>query len=323
MKRASVFFKRLLWCAALALPLGTASAAWPDRPVHIIVPYDAGQGADTLARLLAQTLIKTLSQPIVIDNRGGAGGNIGTGMAARAPADGYTFLLGTNATNAANEFLYSDPGYSAKDFAGVAMLGLLPMVICSTSPDLPDNSIAQLIEKARAQPDTLNVGLTSTTARVVHAEFVKAAQAPLFGVLYKSSGQAMNDVLGQQISLMIDTVTATRAYVQSGKLHALGITSPKESVLLPGIKTVAEQGVPGFSVVAWDAVFAPRGTPAPIVERMSQLIQAALKQPELRQKLLDNGVEPLEMGPAQLDAFIQVERDKWGGAIKEAGIHAD
>lgn len=324
MKPMSSFLKRLLWGALLAMPLGTAVAAWPERPIRLIVPYAAGQGADTLARLLSQALSKTLAQPIVVENRGGAGGNIGTGLAARAPADGYTFLLGTNATNAANGFLYANPGYDAgKDFAGVAMLGLLPMVICSTSSDLPANGVAQLIDRARARPDTINVGLPSTTARVVYAEFVKEAKAPLFGVIYKSSGQSMNDVLGGQIPLIIDTVTATRAHILGGKLHALGITSRQASALLPGVSPVSVQGVPGFEVVAWDALFAPRGTPEPVIAQMSQLVQTVLQQPEFRQKLLDNGVEPLVMGPSQLDAFVQAERGKWGSIIKEADIRAD
>lgn len=314
-----------LGAAALGgLPQAAAAQAWPDKPIRIIVPYAAGQGADLLARLVSQELGKRLNQPIVIENRAGAGGNIGSAAAARAAGDGYTFLFGTNATNAANEFLYANQGYDpSADFAGVAMIGLLPMVICTSAADLPANSVAELIERARAQPNALNVGLPSTTAQVVFAEFVKSAKAPLFAVKYKASGQSLTDTMGGQIPLVIDTVTAARPYLSSGKLRAVGITSLKASDMLPGVKPVSEQGVPGFDVVAWDALFAPRGTPPAIVQEFSEHIRHVLEQPEMRRKMLDIGVEPLVMPPAQLDAFVKDERQKWGAIIKAAGIRIE
>lgn len=317
-------------CALLASVLtawslpAMAQKAWPDRAIRIIVPYAAGQGADVLMRLVAQDLSKSLDQPVVIDNRAGAGGNIGTAAAGKSAPDGYTFLLGTNATNAANEFLYANLGYNpAADFEGVAMVGLLPMVISTSSSEIPTNGVAELIALARAKPNTLNVGLPSTTANVVFAQFVLAARAPLFAVKYKSSGQSMTDMLGGQIPLTIDTVIAARAHIASGKVRALGITSLKASEMLPGVKPVSEQGVPGFDVVAWDALFAPRGMPPEAVQKMSEHVQRALDQPELRRRMLEVGVEPLFMGPAQLDTFVKAERIKWGGIIKAADIRVD
>jgi tripartite-type tricarboxylate transporter receptor subunit TctC len=308
---------------AWALP-AAAQPTWPDRLIKIIVPYGAGQGADVLMRLVASELTKSLNQSIIVENRAGAGGNIGTGLAAKSAPDGYTFLLGTNATNAANEFLYPNPGYNAStDFDPVAMIGLLPMVICTSASDLPTNGIAELIARARAKPDTLNVGLPSTTATVVFAQFVKSAQAPLFAVKYKASGQSMTDALGGQIPLVIDTVTAARPHITGGKLRALGITSLKASDMLPGVKPVSEQGVPGFDVVAWDALFAPRGTPPEVVQKMAEHLQRVLQRPDMRSKLQDIGVEPLFMGPSQLDAFVKDERRKWGGIIKAADIRLD
>ncbi|MEB2399115.1 MAG: tripartite tricarboxylate transporter substrate binding protein [Alcaligenaceae bacterium] len=305
--------------AAAALP--AAGQGWPERPVRIVVPYAAGQGADILARLLADELAKRISQPIVVENRAGAGGNIGTAAVARAPADGHTFLLGTNATNAANEFLYDSPGFNAAtDFAPVAMIGLLPMVISTSTADFPVNGIPQLIEQARAKPDTLNVGLPSTTAQVVFSEFVRAGKAPLFAVRYKSSGQSMTDAIGGRIPLVIDTVTATRPQVEGGKLRALGITSLKPTDMLPGVKPVSEQGVPGFDIVAWDALFAPRGTPADAVKSMSDHVQAILRQADVRKRMQDIGVEPLIMNADELGEFVKNERKKWGDIIKEAGI---
>ncbi len=301
-----------------------AQTAWPDRPIRIIVPYAAGQGADVLMRLVAHDLSRSLNQAIVVENRAGAGGNIGTAAAARTTPDGYTFLFGTNATHAANEFLYANLGYNpGSDFDSVAMVGLLPMVIGASTADFPVNGIAELVAQARAKPDTLNVGLPSTTANVVFAQFVSAAQAPLFGVKYKASAQSMTDALGGQIPLFIDTVTAARRHLDGGKIRILGITSLKASEMLPGIKPVSEQGVPGFDIVAWDALFAPRGTPREIVQKMSEHVQRALQQPETRRKMLDIGVEPLFMNPTQLDSFVKEERLKWGGVIKAAGIRIE
>lgn len=304
-----------------AVSLPSAAQSWPDRPVRIVVPYAAGQGADILTRLVADELAKRISQPIVVENRAGAGGNIGTAAVARAPADGYTFLLGTNATNAANEFLYDSPGFNAgTDFAPVAMIGLLPMVISTSTKDFPVNGIAQLIEQAQAKPDALNVGLPSTTAQVVFSEFVRAGKAPLFAVRYKSSSQSMTDAIGGRVPLVIDTVTATRPQVESGKLRALGITSLKSTDMLPGIRPVSEQGVPGFDIVAWDALFAPRGTPAHAIKAMSDHVQAILNQPEVRKRMQDIGVEPLVMNSDELADFVKNERKKWGDIIKQAGI---
>lgn len=309
--------------ATVVMPTA-AQTPWPERPIRVIVPYAAGQGADVLMRLVAQELSKSLNQAIVIENRAGAGGNIGTAAAAKSAPDGYTFLYGTNATHAANEFLYASLGYNpASDFDAVATVGLLPMVIATSAPDLPTNGVAELIARARANPNTLNVGLPSTTANVVFAQFVKSAQAPLFAVKYKASAQSMTDTLGGQIPLTIDTVTAARANILAGKLRALGITSLKSSDMLPGVKSVAEQGVSGFDVVAWNALFAPRGTPSEVVQKMAEHVQRALQQPETRRKMLDSGVEPLFMGPAQLDSFVKDERNKWGGVIKAAGIRIE
>lgn len=297
-----------------------AATDWPNKPIRIVVPYAAGQGADVLTRLVADNLSQSLGQPIVVENRAGAGGNIGTAAVARSTGDGYTFLLGTNATHAANEFLYPDPGFKPEDFAAVAMIGLLPMVICTTAPDLPENGIAALIEKARKEPDTLNVGLPSTTAQVVFSEFVRSANAPLFAVRYKASAQSMTDVMGGQIPLVIDTVTAARPHIQSGRLKALGITSLRASDMLPGIQPVSEQGVNSFDVVAWDAFFAPRSTPPEIIERFSAALGQAMADPALQQRMRDIGVEPLFMPPNELATFVKGEREKWGGIIREANI---
>ncbi len=274
---------------------GTAAAeTYPAKPVRIIVPYQAGQGTDVAARYFAEHLSKALGQNFYVDNKPGAGGNIGAEAAAHAVADGYTLLMGTNATQTMNEFMYTSTGFDpAKDFAPIILVGMLPMVIAA-NPSFAANSV----EKDRAG-------------------------APLFGIPYKGSGTAMTEVMGGQVQLIIDTVTATRGHVASGKLKALGITTLKASELLPGVKSVAEQGVAGFEMAGWNAFYAPRGTPQPVVDLLNAEVTKILAQPEARQRLLGLGFEAAGGTPGSLAKFEQRERSKWAPLIKAAGLKGD
>ncbi|MDP1964466.1 MAG: tripartite tricarboxylate transporter substrate binding protein [Reyranella sp.] len=309
--------------AGLLLGLPAWSQAYPAKPVTIIVPYQAGQGTDVAARLFAEQLTKALGQQFIIDNKPGAGGNIGTAAAARSAGDGYTLLMGTVATQTMNEFLYSSVGYdSDKDFAPVILVGMLPMVI-SANPSFAPSTIPELVTAAKAQPDKLNIALPSTTARIVFELLKTRTGAPLFGVPYKGSATAMTEVMGGQVQLTIDTATASRGHVQSGKLKALAITTLKSSELLPGVKSVAEQGFPGFEVTAWNAIYAPRGTPKAIVDRLNAEVAKILAQPETRQRLMQLGFEPAGGSPEALAAYEKQERAKWGPLIKAAGLKGD
>ena len=317
--------KLFVSAAALIAAFGMSAHAqtYPTKPVTIIVPYQAGQGTDVAARLFAEQLSKAMGQQVIVDNKPGAGGNIGTAAAARSPADGYTLLMGTVATQTMNEFLYPSVGYdSDKDFAPVILVGMLPMVI-SANPLFAPNTIAELIAAAKAQPDKLNIALPSTTARIVFELLKARTGAPLFGVPYKGSATAMNEVMGGQVQLTIDTATASRGHVQSGKLKALAITTLKSSELLPGVKSVAEQGFPGFEVTAWNAIYAPRGTPKEIVDRLNAEVTKVLAQPETRQRLMQLGFEPAGGSPEALAAYEKQERAKWGPLIKAAGLKGD
>ena len=317
MKRVALVLLALL----LALPV--AAQTYPNRPVRMVVPYQAGQGTDVAARLVAERLGAVLGQQVVVDNKPGAGGNIGTDAAAHSANDGYTLLMGTVATQTMNEFLYPSTGYdSAKDFAPVILVGMLPMVI-SANPEFPANTIPELIAAAKAQPDKINIALPSTTARLVYELFKARTGAPLFSVPYKASATAMTETMGGQVPLIIDTATATRGHVQAGKLRAIAITTPKSSDLLPGVKSVAEQGVDGFEVTAWAALYAPAGTPKEIVTRLNAEVAKILAQPETRQRLLQLGFEPTSGTPAELADFEKKERAKWGPLIKAAGLKAD
>jgi tripartite-type tricarboxylate transporter receptor subunit TctC len=309
--------------ASLLAGLPAWSQAYPTKPVTIIVPYQAGQGTDVAARLFAEQLSKAMGQQVIVDNKPGAGGNIGTAAAARSANDGYTLLMGTVATQTMNEFLYPSVGYdSDKDFAPVILVGMLPMVI-SANPSFGPSTISELIAAAKAQPDKLNIALPSTTARIVYELLKVRTGAPLFGVPYKGSATAMNEVMGGQVQLTIDTATASRGHVQSGKLKALAITTLKSSELLPGVKSVAEQGFPGFEVTAWNAIYAPRGTPKEIVDRLNAEVAKVLAQPETRQRLMQLGFEPAGGLPEVLATYEKQERAKWGPLIKAAGLKGD
>jgi tripartite-type tricarboxylate transporter receptor subunit TctC len=315
--------KSLKWAAGLlALLWSCASVAqtYPTRPVRIIVPYQAGQGTDVVARYFAQQLSRTLGQRFYVENKPGAGGNIGTEAAAHSEADGYTLLMGTNATQTMNEFMYPSLGFEpAKDFAPIILVGKLPLVI-SASPSFAGNSVADLVAAAKATPDKIDIALPSTTARVIFEFLKKRTGALLFGVPYKGSATAMTDVLGGQVPLIIDTVTAVRGHIADGKLKPLGITSLKSSELLPGVKPISEQGVPDFEMAGWNAFYAPRDTPQPIVDLLSNELAKALSKPETRTRLLELGFDPAGGTPADLARFETQERSKWGPVIKATGL---
>ena len=322
MKMKAITFLAAL-SASLLAGLPAWSQAYPAKPVRIVVPYQAGQGTDVAARLFAEQLTKAMGQQFIVDNKPGAGGNIGTADAARSAPDGYTLLMGTVATQTMNEFLYPSVGYdSDKDFAPIILVGMLPMVI-SANPSLPASTIPELVAAAKAQPDKLNIALPSTTARIVFELLKERTGAPLFGVPYKGSATAMTEVMGGQVQLTIDTATASRGHVASGKLKALAITTLKSSELLPGVKSVAEQGYPGFEVTAWNAIYAPRGTPKAIVDQLNAELAKILAQPETRQRLMQLGFEPAGGSPEALAAYEKQERAKWGPLIKAAGLKGD
>lgn len=312
-------------CLLVGVLCGTSAMAqaYPAKTVRIIVPYQAGQGTDVVARYLAEHLTKSLGQTFFVENKPGAGGNIGAEAGARSAPDGYTLMVGTNATQTMNQFMYASLGYDpAKDFAPIVLVGMLPMVIAA-NPTFPPNSIPELVTAAKTKPDKINVAMPSTSARLAFELLKDRTGAPLFGVPYKGSATAMTEVMGGQVQLTIDTVTAIRGHVASGKLKALAITTLKASDLLPGVKSVAEQGVGGFEMSPWVALYAPHGTPQAIVDTLNAEVMKILARPETRQRLSQLGFEPVGGTPKQLAAFEQQERAKWEPLIKAAGLKAN
>lgn len=312
--------------AALTLMLHGASAPaqpYPARPVKIVVPYPAGQGTDVAARYLAQQLAKQIGQNVIVENRAGAAGNIGAQYVAKSAADGYTLLMGTNATHAAAPFLFVNPGFDPDaDFEPVALTGILPMAIV-TVPGNPIDSVQKLADAARAKPDTINVAVTTTTSRSTLELFRQQARAPLFAVLYKGSAQSIADVIGGQVEFMVDTVASVRAQITSGRLKALAITSLASSELLPGVKSVAEQGVAQFQIAGWNVLYAPKGTPPEALRLLSGELVKVMALPETRERMLALGVDPQSQTGAELTAFLRAERTKWGQLIRAMGIKAE
>ena len=313
-------------CAAAALLAFAALAAaqgYPNKPVKIIVAYQAGQGTDVATRYIAEQLNKALGQAFFIDNKPGAGGNIGTEAAARSAPDGYTLTMGTNATHGTNQFLYDSVPFDAeKDFEPVILIGSFPMVIAA-NPSFPGNSVADVIAAAKSAPKSADIAMPSTTARIVFELLKAQSKAPLFGVPYKGSATAMTDTIGGQVPLIIDTVTAVRPHVAAGKLKAIAVTSLRGTDLLPGVKPVAEQGLAGFQVIAWNALYAPKGTPKEIIQILNAEVNKILAQPESRAKLKDLGFDVGGGTPEQLAEFGRSERRNWGPLIAGAGIKAE
>ena len=304
-----------LWTSSIVSAQG-----YPTKPIRVIVPYQAGQGTDVATRYLAEQLGRALGQALVIENRAGAGGNIGAAEVARAAPDGYTLLMGTNGTHVLNQFLYpSMPFDPEKDFEAVALVSTFPMVVLA-NPNAPYKNMADLLADAKARPDVVNVGLPSTTSRLVLELIQKQSGMVMRAVPYKGSGTSMTDLMGGQVLVAIDTASAARPFVASGKLKALAVTSLKDSALLPGTPPAASEGLEGFQVIAWNGLYAPHGTPAAIIQKLNAEIAKILALPEARQRLLELGHEAAGGTPDSLARFARTERDKWGPLVKSAGM---
>jgi tripartite-type tricarboxylate transporter receptor subunit TctC len=311
----------LALCAALAGATG-AQAAYPDRPVKVIVPFAAGGGADIVARLVFKGVSEQLGQPFIIDNRGGAGGIIGADAVAKAEPDGYTLLLGQSGPNAINPSVYSKLPYDArKDFAAITQLTSYPYVV-AVKKQLPVGTLKELIEYARQRPGTVTVSTAGqgSSAHLAVELFMRQANVALVPVPYKGAGPALLDVVGGVVDMTFGDAASASKQAQAGNVKAVAVTGARRSPLLPDVPTVAEAGVPGYEASAWHGVLAPRGTPEPIIQTLWAAIGKVLADPALKQRLAQDGIETVGSTPQDFDRSLQAEIEKWHKVVDDAGI---
>ncbi|MFO1304742.1 MAG: tripartite tricarboxylate transporter substrate binding protein [Burkholderiales bacterium] len=309
--------------AFAACPL-VATAQYPDRPVLVVVPFPPGGGGDTLARTVMPKVSDALGQPVVIENKPGAGGNIGSVAVARAAPDGYTLLYGTNGTHAINQTLYRQPGFDAeKDFTPVSRLTEIPAVLV-VNPALPVKSVAELVAYLKANPGKVSFASAGngTTSHLAGVMFASLAGVDIQHIPYKGGAQAITDVMGGRVEMMIDVMPNVYPHIKSGKVRGLAVSTGKRTPAAPDLPTIAET-VPGFEVSAWDAVFAPAGTPKPVVDKLNAAVRKALDDPALKEALLTRGTVTVAGTPEELAKFVTSENARWGKVVKQTGAQVD
>ncbi|WP_421954316.1 Bug family tripartite tricarboxylate transporter substrate binding protein [Polaromonas sp.] len=318
--------------AAVALGTGllasvpaAAQAAYPSKTITMIVPFSAGGTTDILARIVSQALTAELGQSVIVDNRAGAGGNIGGQAAARATADGYTLFMGTVGTHAINATLYKKmPFDPIKDFAPLTRVANVPNLLVA-NPKQPFKNVKELIAYAKAHPGELNFG-SSGNGSSIHLSgelFKTMAKVDMQHVPYKGSAPAVTDLLGNQIAIMFDNMPSAIQHVRSGKLRPIAVTTAKRSPELPDVPTIAESGVPGYEATSWFGLFAPAGTPPAVVSRLNTAIVKVLAKADVKKKINEQGAEVYSETPEQFSAFIQKESVKWGKVVRESGASVD
>ena len=309
--------------AAFAAAPAWAQGKYPERPITFIVPFAAGSATDQLARALGASIAADTKQAVIVDNKAGASGMMAAQAAARAPADGYTVLISTNTTHAANEHLYKKLPYDpVKDFVPVTGLGKGGQVLVVRA-DAPYKSVADLLAKAKKEPGKLSFGSGSSSSRVAGELFKQLSGTDILHVPYKSNPLAITDLLGGQIMMMITDTSTGVPQVQAGKLRALGVSTAKRMPMLPDVPTIDEAGVKGYDMGYWFAAYVPAHTPAPVVQRLNELLHAGLKTPAAKAFFDTSGGEPFPTTPEQLAKFQAEETAKWGRVIKKAGIEPE
>jgi tripartite-type tricarboxylate transporter receptor subunit TctC len=324
-KLAHALFVLALSAPLFCPPPGYAQEQWPSKPLRIIVAFAAGGATDVFARRVALHLAERLGQPVLVENRLGANGTIGTESVARSPADGYTLLMGTIATHSIQQSLLATLPYDpVKDFLPIFQVDTQAYVVV-VRPEFAANSLAELTAMAKQTPGKISYASAATgTAGHLFAELYRArAGIDVVAIQYKGSTPAMNDVLGGHVPFTFDVILTTMPHIRSGKLRPLAVTSARRSPLLPEVPTVAEQGFPGYDAVGWNGLFAPAKTPQAIVERLNREVNAVLALPEVRDRIASMGASVVGGTPEQFAELMRTETAKWGKLIRDHKIAAD
>jgi tripartite-type tricarboxylate transporter receptor subunit TctC len=321
--------KKLIACllGAAALPAMAADIAadYPAKTIRLIVPFTPGGSTDILARLIGQKLTEAWGRQVVIDNRPGAGGNIGVDLAAKSPADGYTLVMGHIGTFGVNPTLYPKLPYDPiRDFQPITLVALVPNML-SVNPSLPAKSVKELVALARAKPGTINFGSggNGSAAHLAGEYFKLLTQTDIVHIPYRGTAPAVTDLIAGQISMMITGVPPTLQFVKAGRLRALAVATGKRLPLLPDLPTIAEAGVPGYEATQWYGVLAPAGTPRPVINKLNSEIVKAIHGADVREKLAADAAEPVGNTPEEFGAFIKKEIARWAPVVKASGAKPD
>ena len=298
---------------------------WPAKTIRWIVPFPPGGAMDVIARSLADKSSKTLGQPIIVENKPGAGGNIGAELVARSEPDGYTMLI-TSIGMATNKYLYPKLPYDpVKDFSPVSLVAIVPNVLLTNATQPNVKTVTDVMANARAHPGQLTYASAGngTSIHLAGEVFTSMAKIDMQHIPYKGSGPAVTDLLGGQVNYMFDSITSAKSHIASGKLRAIGLTTTKRSKSLPGIPTIAESGLPGYDVTPWFAVFMPANTPKPIINKLNASLVSSMASPEIREKFESIGAESLGSSPEELASYLKKEMERWGRVIASNNIKAD
>ncbi len=317
--------RTILFCVSLVLGSGAFAQAYPAKPIRLVVPFPAGESVDATARLVVQSWSSALGQQIVVDNRGGAGGTIGSEAVAKSAPDGYTLLWGNVGPLAIGPGLYKKLGYDvARDFEPVSLVATLPFVLFA-SPVLAANSVTELIAYAKAHPGEINFGSTGVGSglHLIAELFKSVAGIQIVHVPYKGVAQALPEMMSGKVQIAFNTIPAFLPHVKSGRLKALAITASVRSPLMPEVPAMTEVGLAGVQGGSWHAVVAPAGTPRAALAKLNQTLVATLAAAELRTQLADQGAQAVGSSPEELRKFMQAEAEKWARVIRSSGARAD
>jgi tripartite-type tricarboxylate transporter receptor subunit TctC len=314
----------LALAAVLAMAAPAQAQDWPQRQVTIVVPFAAGGSADLLARILQQHMQAKFGVPFLVDNKSGAGGSIGTGVVAKAPADGYTLLVGTVSSIAINAFLYTKLNFDvARDLQPISLLVRFPNLLF-VSPKLPVRTVPELIAYLKENEGKLNYGSSGngTSSHLSSVMFELASKTKMTHIPFRSTGEVVNSMLGGNIDLAIDSMTTTWPFAEAGNVRALAVTTPQRSTTAPDLPTISET-LSGYEATAWQGLFAPAGTPRPIVDKIAAEVRRVWELPEVIAALKKVGAEPAPSSPDDFAAYTAAERVRWGEVVKASGVKID